>query len=131
MLLAHLVRSAAARTFCTAGSKSPMRMAMMAITTNNSTRVNARRMCGARGFMMAPWHRAGVIATLQRNRRPSIANKPIERNCRLQPSEAQPQAEISESSALVDYHRLRRNLLAEYFLKNEPVHALNRNKRLS
>ncbi len=42
-LFAHCVRAAASRTFCTAGSRSPMRMAMMAMTTNNSMSVNARR----------------------------------------------------------------------------------------
>jgi hypothetical protein len=31
------------RTFCTAGSSRPMRMAMMAITTNNSISVNPRQ----------------------------------------------------------------------------------------
>src|SRR6516164_8472084 len=38
----HWARAAASRTFWTAGSKRPMRMAMMAITTNNSISVNAR-----------------------------------------------------------------------------------------
>jgi hypothetical protein len=43
MLLEHLTRAAADRTFCTAGSNKPMRIAMMAITTSNSMRVNAGR----------------------------------------------------------------------------------------
>ena len=34
------MRAAASRTFCTAGSSSPMRMAMMAITTSSSISVN-------------------------------------------------------------------------------------------
>src|SRR5438046_1658281 len=42
-LLAHLIRLAASRTFWTAGTSRPMRMAMMAITTNSSMRVNAGR----------------------------------------------------------------------------------------
>src|SRR5215470_10942721 len=43
MLLAHLMRAAASRTFWTAGSNRPMSIAIMAITTNNSINVNARR----------------------------------------------------------------------------------------
>src|SRR5260370_11262412 len=43
MLFWHWARAAASRTFCTAGNNRPIRMAMMAITTNNSIRVNARR----------------------------------------------------------------------------------------
>src|SRR4051794_28004186 len=43
MLLTQLVRLAASRTFCTAGSKSAMRMAMIAITTNSSIRVKPLR----------------------------------------------------------------------------------------
>src|SRR5436309_8142997 len=42
-LLAHLVRAAASRTFWTAGSRRPMRMAMIAITTNSSISVKPRR----------------------------------------------------------------------------------------
>src|SRR5690349_5201834 len=37
------MRAAASRTFWTAGSNNPIRMAMMAMTTNNSISVNARR----------------------------------------------------------------------------------------
>src|SRR4051812_37565647 len=39
MLLEQLMRAAASRTFWTAGSSRPMRMAMMAITTNSSISV--------------------------------------------------------------------------------------------
>src|SRR5262249_9585862 len=42
-LLAHWVRLAAARTFCTAGNKRAIRMPMMAITTKSSISVNPRR----------------------------------------------------------------------------------------
>src|SRR5262249_47526110 len=42
-LLAHLTRLAASRTFCTAGSNSPIKTAMMAMTTNNSIRVKPPR----------------------------------------------------------------------------------------
>src|SRR5947207_3330147 len=38
-LLLHCVRAAASRTFCTAGTSNPIRMAMMAITTKSSIRV--------------------------------------------------------------------------------------------
>jgi hypothetical protein len=37
----HCVRAAASRTFWTAGSSSPIRIAMIAITTSNSIRVKA------------------------------------------------------------------------------------------
>src|SRR3954466_14719005 len=42
-LLVHLVRAAASRTFWTAGRSSPIRTAMMAITTSSSIRVNPDR----------------------------------------------------------------------------------------
>src|SRR3954462_9456192 len=42
-LLVQLMRLAASRTFWTAGSKRPMRMAMIAITTSSSISVNATR----------------------------------------------------------------------------------------
>jgi hypothetical protein len=38
------MRAAASRTFCTAGNKSPTRTAIMAITTNNSIKVNPDRL---------------------------------------------------------------------------------------
>src|SRR4051794_19929281 len=43
MLFMHLARAAASRTFWTAGSRRPIRMAMIAITTNSSISVNAAR----------------------------------------------------------------------------------------
>src|SRR5262249_10790722 len=46
MLFLHCVRRAASRACCTAGSKSAIRMAIMAITTSNSINVNAFRDCG-------------------------------------------------------------------------------------
>src|SRR5215471_2502829 len=42
-LLLQDMRAAASRTFCTAGSSSPMRMAMMAMTTSSSIKVKPRR----------------------------------------------------------------------------------------
>ena len=42
----HLARAAASRTFCTAGSRMPIRMPMIAMTTSNSISVNARRAGG-------------------------------------------------------------------------------------
>src|SRR5215475_865765 len=39
-LLVHCVRAAASRTFCTAGTSSAIKIAMIAITTSNSIRVN-------------------------------------------------------------------------------------------
>jgi hypothetical protein len=38
----HCVRAAAARAFCTAGTSSAIKMAMIAITTSTSINVNAR-----------------------------------------------------------------------------------------
>src|SRR5262245_46091088 len=46
----QLKRAAASRTFWTAGSKRPMRMAMMAITTNSSISVNAWRLAFGGGL---------------------------------------------------------------------------------
>src|SRR5262245_39850060 len=43
MLLVHFIRFAASRIFCTAGRSRPIRMAMMAMTTSSSIRVNPRR----------------------------------------------------------------------------------------
>src|SRR2546421_7082533 len=57
----HLVRLAASRTFCTAGSKRPIRTAMMAMTTSNSISVNAerRRARTTRHLMVALLREAG------------------------------------------------------------------------
>jgi hypothetical protein len=41
MLLEHDIRLAASRAACTAGNSSPTITPMIAITTNNSTSVNA------------------------------------------------------------------------------------------
>src|SRR5262245_42377881 len=41
MLFLHLMRAAASRTFCTAGSNNPISMAMIAMTTSNSISVKA------------------------------------------------------------------------------------------
>src|SRR4051794_21892055 len=43
-LFEHWMRAAASRTFCTAGTKSAIRMAMIAITTSSSISVNADRL---------------------------------------------------------------------------------------
>ena len=42
-LLEHFIRLAASRIFWTAGRSSPMRIAMIAMTTSSSIRVNAPR----------------------------------------------------------------------------------------
>src|SRR6516165_7383121 len=42
----HWLRAAASRTFCTAGTKSAIKMAMIAITTSSSIKVKAERFCG-------------------------------------------------------------------------------------
>src|SRR5262249_20057628 len=55
MLFWQDIRAAASRTFCTAGSKSPIRTAMMAMTTNNSIRVNPSR------FGRCAWNIANSI----------------------------------------------------------------------
>ena len=41
-LLAHCARAAASRTFWTAGSSNPIKIAMIAMTTSSSIRVNPR-----------------------------------------------------------------------------------------
>src|SRR3954471_20309341 len=45
-LLMHCVRAAASRTFWTAGTSSAIRIAMIAMTTSNSIRVNPDRFFG-------------------------------------------------------------------------------------
>src|SRR4051794_30522178 len=52
MWLVHFIRLAASRIFWTAGSKRPIRIAMIAITTSSSISVNADRL--ERGRDMAP-----------------------------------------------------------------------------
>ena len=42
-LFVHLIRAAASRTFCTAGSNRPIRIAMMAMTTSSSISVKPER----------------------------------------------------------------------------------------
>src|SRR5271154_3779289 len=54
-LFSQEARAAASRTFCTAGTSKPIRMAMIAITTNNSISVNPFR-CEIR-VMKASLHR--------------------------------------------------------------------------
>src|SRR5262245_34370705 len=49
------MRAAAARTFWTAGSSNPMRMAMMAITTSSSTSVKPRRAGGRVDIREPSW----------------------------------------------------------------------------
>src|SRR5688572_29202667 len=48
------MRAAASRTFCTAGKRRPMRIAMIAITTRSSISVNARRERRGESGMAAP-----------------------------------------------------------------------------
>ena len=43
MLFLHCIRRADSRTLCTAGKRSPINVPMMAMTTSNSTSVNAQR----------------------------------------------------------------------------------------
>src|SRR5688572_14602877 len=52
MLLEHFMRAAASRTFCTAGSSRPIRIAIIAITTSNSISVKARRERGIAGLLL-------------------------------------------------------------------------------
>src|SRR3954447_13432510 len=56
MLLEHCIRAAASRTFCTAGRRRPMRMAMIAITTNNSISVKPLRGIGGSFLGMGGGH---------------------------------------------------------------------------
>src|SRR4051794_34947803 len=54
-LLAHLIRAAASRTFCTAGSSSPISTAMIAMTTSSSISVNPRRGVGRNTAFSSVW----------------------------------------------------------------------------
>ena len=54
MLLVHADRLAASRAACTAGSKSPTSVPMMAITTKSSTSVKPRRAAVANEFVRKP-----------------------------------------------------------------------------
>src|SRR5688500_184011 len=53
-LLTHRVRAAASRTFWTAGRSSPIRIAMIAITTSSSINVNPRRVRAGAAGMTTP-----------------------------------------------------------------------------
>src|SRR5438128_4809021 len=63
----HLARAAAARTFWTAGTSKPIRIAMMAMTTSSSMRVKARRRlrCKHEGVRMtdAPVTGEGLVGS--------------------------------------------------------------------
>src|SRR4029077_4268717 len=59
-LLEHFMRAAASRTFCTAGSNNPIRIAMIAITTNNSISVKAPRARLRVGLMGRGVHMRGA-----------------------------------------------------------------------
>ena len=54
----HAARRAASRAACTAGSNSAIKIAMIAITTSNSTNVKPCRCLEATGFNLA-----GFVAT--------------------------------------------------------------------
>src|SRR5262249_28076788 len=71
-LLLHDIRAAASRTFWTAGSNRPMRMAMIAITTSNSISVNPVRAFGeGRVRYMVPPGRVNEDRTHGMSSRPS------------------------------------------------------------
>src|SRR5262245_36063626 len=53
-LFLHLALLAASRTFCTAGMRRPIRMAMIAITTRSSMSVKPRRWVGERDMVEPP-----------------------------------------------------------------------------
>jgi hypothetical protein len=81
MLLLHDMRAAASRTFCTAGSSRPMRMAMMAMTTSNSISVKPRQRLSLRksGTTASP----GEEERQGRNNAPNDErNQRWERTCR-------------------------------------------------
>src|SRR5947209_3380650 len=79
-LLMHFARAAAPRTFCTAGNSSPIRMAMMAITTSSSIKVKALRRFIADSVLSVmekcPHHPQGTHG----ERRTAYECQPIERN---------------------------------------------------
>src|SRR5262245_54130630 len=59
-LLPHLMRAAASRTFWTAGTSSPIKMAMMAITTRSSIRVKPRW----RSHLLRSLLKTGIVSPL-------------------------------------------------------------------
>src|SRR6516164_5304991 len=61
MLFWHCVLPAASRTFCTAGTKSAIKIAMIAITTSNSMRVKPERLCGRGRFMRDLQSKVAVV----------------------------------------------------------------------
>src|SRR5438034_3845055 len=80
-LLAHLIRLAASLTFCTAGSRRPISVAMMAMTTSSSIRVKAdeRRETNRKGAIEAvlsvgAGQRGSTSALSQRHR-------PVQTDC--------------------------------------------------
>src|SRR5437868_14553758 len=61
-LFAHFIRLAASRIFWTAGSSRPIRIAMMAMTTNSSIRVNPGRVRARTASRMG-----GLLARTENN----------------------------------------------------------------
>src|SRR3954454_3693672 len=59
------IRLAASRTFWTAGSSRPIRMAMMAMTTNSSISVNPRRLALREELMRKPQKESNLIGNDQ------------------------------------------------------------------
>src|SRR5262245_5810625 len=76
-LLLHFIRAAASRTFCTAGSRRPIRIAIMAMTTSSSMSVNPARFCrmiGHPGMM-----RSGEFATRAQRMQGILSSQGISR----------------------------------------------------
>src|SRR5438128_9190482 len=64
-LLMHFVRLAASRTFWTAGTSRPIKMAMMAMTTSNSIRVKPDRR-NVRDMVLPPFLKKGPVHEVKR-----------------------------------------------------------------
>src|SRR5262245_3166979 len=97
------MRAAASRTFCTAGSSKPMRMAMMAMTTSSSISVKPRqrRDEDERGIGETP----AVGSVHERPRRPQPRGRwglfggPFRRDVEV--DRVRPGADLADESALV------------------------------
>src|SRR5947209_19373732 len=91
-LFVHFDRLAASRTFCTAGSNRPIRMAIIAMTTSNSISVNAVRRAWT--GMRAPGEETDRLR-LGHGRCGSHSNTPARRPA-LENVDIEPSAELAE-----------------------------------
>src|SRR5438067_1570163 len=92
-LLALWVRAAASRTFWTAGSSSPIRIAMIAITTNSSISVKAERLRRMGETSDDKWEKKTLWAKEGRQPNPRPGASPGRTGC-FHPELRDPQPEV-------------------------------------